>query len=180
MEVDQHRTETVQKTGLASRPQCYKPGQSGNPLGPKILTERAAALFDTVVPDFPALSATDTVLLKQACRLLARSERMRDPDASIRMASEARRTLDGLRRRQASKREQEQKGSELSAYLAAQYGSADERPSDEQTSEAPGGTEAPVEPDECDSAGIAAPDEGRVHGRGSGKGGQRKRSGARS
>jgi hypothetical protein len=45
------------------------------------------------------LSAIDRTLLLQATRLLVRSARLKDHDAAIRMSSEARRTLEGLRRR---------------------------------------------------------------------------------
>ena len=80
-------------------PHRWPPGTSGNPLGSKLLTARADAIFGEVRCDFADnLSAVDTVLLRQACRLLARGERLRDPDAAVRLSSEARRIIAALRR----------------------------------------------------------------------------------
>lgn len=79
----------------------FQKGISGNPGGRWPLRIRAAELFDTMVTDFGPLSATDSVLLKQACLLLARSERIhniKDADIALRMSGEARRLLWGLRR----------------------------------------------------------------------------------
>jgi hypothetical protein len=70
--------------------------------------------------DFASLSAVDEVLLRQACLLLARSERVHrttDVEAAIRMSSEARRLLQSLKRNR-------QPGSaepSLQAYLSATY-----------------------------------------------------------
>jgi hypothetical protein len=51
--------------------------------------------------DFGEMSAVDTVLLRQACLLLARGERVhsvKDADVGLRMSGEARRLLLTLRR----------------------------------------------------------------------------------
>jgi hypothetical protein len=81
----------------------WAPGTSGNPLGARALTERTAELFDAMATDFGQLSATDSVMLRQACRLLARGERTKEADAAIRMAGEARRIIESLRRRAPAK-----------------------------------------------------------------------------
>jgi hypothetical protein len=77
-------------------------GVSGNPRGRAAIRERAAELYAIMAPDFGEMSAVDTVLLRQACTLLARSERIhrhRDIDVALRMSGEARRLLQALRRR---------------------------------------------------------------------------------
>ena len=79
----------------------FPKGFSGNPKGKAALRERAAELFGIMAPDFAPLSAVDTVLLNQACLLLARSERVhrvRDIDVGVRMSGEARRLLQVLRK----------------------------------------------------------------------------------
>ena len=76
-------------------------GISGNPKGKAALKARSAELFGIMAPDFAPLSATDEVLLRQACLLLARSERIarvRDIDVGVRMSGEARRLLQALRK----------------------------------------------------------------------------------
>jgi hypothetical protein len=45
------------------------------------------------------LGAIDRALLLQACRLLIRSQRVKDADAAIRMSSEARRIMSSLQKR---------------------------------------------------------------------------------
>jgi hypothetical protein len=81
-----------------------------------------------MAPDFAGMSAVDEVLLKQACMLIARSERVhraRDIDASIRQSGEARRLLATLRRHAPAPRDEPI----LSEVLRARYASA--RPVDE-------------------------------------------------
>jgi hypothetical protein len=46
-----------------------------------------------------ALSAIDKALLKSAALLLLRASRTADPDSSVRSVSEARRILEGMKRR---------------------------------------------------------------------------------
>ena len=99
--MQQPATAPEQRSGLRGRP--FPPGTSGNPLGARIVNQRAAELFAVMAGDFGPLSAVDEVLLRQACRLLARSERLKDPDNSIRMSGEARRLLEALRRHAAPK-----------------------------------------------------------------------------
>ncbi len=110
-------------------------GVSGNPRGGAInrVAERTAELFDTMAGDFAELSAVDRTFLRQACLLLARSERLRrarDADAAIRMSGEARRILTALQRR-AKPRDV----MPLARYIAAVYGSnstaSDDAPLDE-------------------------------------------------
>ena len=95
-------------------------GMSGNPKGRRAIRERASELFAIMSPDFDELSATDTVLLNQACLLLARSERVhrvRDIDVGVRMSGEARRLLLTLQRKRDRRRDAERPS--LSEYLAA-------------------------------------------------------------
>jgi hypothetical protein len=82
----------------------FRKGVAANPRGHAVINDRAAALFSTIAPDFCELSATDTVLLRRACLLLARLERIhrvRDIDVALRMSGEARRLLQTLRRHHA-------------------------------------------------------------------------------
>jgi hypothetical protein len=92
-----------QQTKQRSRAGRFAPGVSGNPRGAALdrVADRAAELFQIMASEFGALSPCDQVMLRQACLLLARSERLtgaRNADASVRMASEARRTLASLRK----------------------------------------------------------------------------------
>jgi hypothetical protein len=109
------------------KPHRFAPGVSGNPKGKAAVRERADELFQTMAPDFGTLSATDEVLLRQACLLLARSERVhrvRDIDVGVRMSGEARRLLAGLqRKRDRSKRDSG--ASALQEYLASREMSPD-------------------------------------------------------
>jgi hypothetical protein len=73
-------------------------GKSGNPHGTRGVKTLAAALFAELAPQFEPLDAAERVLLQQACVLSVRARRIGDPDAAVRMASEARRTLEGLKR----------------------------------------------------------------------------------
>jgi hypothetical protein len=68
---------------------------------------RTAEIYASVRGDFGQLSNTDELLLRAACRLLSRGERVRDTDASVRLSSEARRTIESLMRRAAPKRDSE-------------------------------------------------------------------------
>jgi hypothetical protein len=74
-------------------------GVSGNPSGSKV-SKRVTILFETLADEFD-LSATDRALLMQACRLLVRSERVKDARDAVKCANAARRILAGLRREQA-------------------------------------------------------------------------------
>jgi hypothetical protein len=83
----------------------FSKGVSGNPDGKASVREHAAALFYEMSADFGTLGAVETVLLRRAALLLARSESIRstrDADVSLRMSSEARRTLMTLRRHHAA------------------------------------------------------------------------------
>lgn len=92
--------QRIAEGSTSAGPHRWRSGESGNPLGSRLLNARADAIFTEVRGDFvDDLSAVDTVLLRQACRLLARGERLRDPDAAVRLSSEARRILASLRRK---------------------------------------------------------------------------------
>jgi hypothetical protein len=75
-------------------------GVSGNPSGSKV-SKRVTALFENLADDFGGadLSATDRALLMQACRLLVRSERVKEADEAVKCANAARRILAGMRSR---------------------------------------------------------------------------------
>jgi hypothetical protein len=51
-----------------------------------------------MLSDFGSLGPTDRILLERASFLLARSERLRDADVSMRMSGEARRIIASLRK----------------------------------------------------------------------------------
>jgi hypothetical protein len=85
----------------AGRPATGRPypsGVSGNPAGRPVIHARARELFSTMLGDFGSLGPTDRILLERASFLLARSERLRDADVSMRMSGEARRLLQALRK----------------------------------------------------------------------------------
>jgi hypothetical protein len=124
----------------------FAKGTSGNPKGRAAIRERAAELYAIMAPDFGELSATDQVLLNQACLLLARSERVhrvRDIDVGVRMSGEARRLLQALRRRapacsipvepftDISARAQAEAAQRRALELAADVGGDDEAPAAE-------------------------------------------------
>jgi hypothetical protein len=120
MEVAASEQRNEKQHRVRGRP--FASGVSGNPKGRAAIRERAAKLYAIMAPDFGELSATDTVLLNQACLLLARSERvhrMRDIDVGVRMSGEARRLLLSLQRKRGRERESEQPT--LSTYLDAAY-----------------------------------------------------------
>jgi hypothetical protein len=99
----------------------FPKGTSGNPHGRASIRIRAGELFNVMAPDFAGMSRVDEVLLKQACMLIARSERVhraRDIDASVRQSGEARRLLATLRRHAPAPRDEPV----LSQVLAARYG----------------------------------------------------------
>jgi hypothetical protein len=96
-------------------------GVSGNPKGAAVdrVADRAGELFQAMSAELGALSPIDHALLKQACLLLARSERLkraRDADAAVRLSSEARRILASLRKHAAPKAPGQ---SPLQQYLAS-------------------------------------------------------------
>jgi hypothetical protein len=122
-EIEQPKT-TAAATGGRFQPgnrQGFQPGVSGNPTGFNP-GKHVLALYREMATEFggeAALSPVDRILLMQAARLLSRSRRLKDQDQAIRMSSEARRTLEGLRRRVPIKRND---GPTLGDYLAGKYG----------------------------------------------------------
>jgi hypothetical protein len=104
-------------TNTQRKRQGFQPGQSGNLSGtksPRGLSELAAKLQ----ADLPGIesSAIDMALLRNAALLLLRAERMAAGDRSVRSSSEARRTLEALRKRYAKPAKPTQPP--LSEYLA--------------------------------------------------------------
>jgi hypothetical protein len=114
-EMDQNSTAPAAGPGR----RLWRPGESGTPLGPQRLNVRTQEVFDEIRGDFVEdLPAVDVVLLRQACRLLARGERLRDLDAAVKLSAEARRIITALPR----KARQERNGRTLAAYLASRDG----------------------------------------------------------
>jgi hypothetical protein len=125
----------------------FPKGMSGNPKGKALVLARAAELFEIMAVDFADLSAVDNVMLRQACLLLARAERIhrvRDVDVAMRMSGEARRLLMALRpKRKASQAAQPQS---LAEYLSATYGGDGAPASDSGAPVAQSSDEAAEEP----------------------------------
>jgi hypothetical protein len=71
----------------------WRKGESGNPHGRAV---RAIKLFEMMAADFGALSAVESALLLQACRLMARSERAKDANDQVRLANASARLLASL------------------------------------------------------------------------------------
>jgi hypothetical protein len=90
-------------------PHLYGKGQSGNRRGRVNIRARSIEIYATLRNDFGELNATDTLILKQAAMMVARSESIssvRHADAAIRLSSESRRLLLMLKRH-APKRDSE-------------------------------------------------------------------------
>lgn len=99
--------EEQRAAATTQRGRPFPPGVSGNPQGGSVINRRADELFAGVAADFGVLSATDEILLRAACRLLARAEKTKDEDAAVRLSSEGRRGIDALRRRHTPKHDSE-------------------------------------------------------------------------
>jgi hypothetical protein len=86
------------KRSWGGRP--WPKGVSGNPSGSKV-SKRVAILFEALADELGGadLSATDRALLMQACRLLVRSERVKEAEDAVKCANAARRILASLRSR---------------------------------------------------------------------------------
>ena len=79
----------------------FPKGVAPNPKGRVNIRARAAELYAALSTDFGKLNQTDTLILKQAAMMIARSESIssvRHADAAIRLSSEGRRLLLMLRR----------------------------------------------------------------------------------
>jgi hypothetical protein len=57
---------------------------------------RAVKLFEQMAPDFGDLTAVESALLLQACRLMARSEKASNPNDAVRLANASARLLASL------------------------------------------------------------------------------------
>jgi hypothetical protein len=79
--------------GSVSHLRPWRKGESGNPHGRAV---RAIKLFEMMVTDFGELSAVESALLLQACRLMARSERASDANDAVRLANASARLLASL------------------------------------------------------------------------------------
>lgn len=155
----------------------FPKGRSSNPSGPRLLRERTETLFQEMLRELGELSPIDAIFVRQACLLLAKSQRAsgkQDIDAQIRMSGEARRIIAAVRK---SAPKPDEREDHLAAYLAAQYGNADERfVGGEQTSDdPPEATETAAQRAEAHpTMGVAPSDEERRYGRRSGNAGHRK------
>jgi hypothetical protein len=97
--LEQRVLATDQPQRRVPRGRPWPKGVSGNPAGIRV-GKQALAMFEQIEGELGGVgSVIDRTLLLQACRLLVRAARLKDHDAAIRMSSEARRTLEGLRRR---------------------------------------------------------------------------------
>ena len=90
----------------------WRKGESGNPHGRAV---RAVKLFEMMVTDFGELTAVESALLLQACRLMARSERASDANDAVRLANASARLLATLSKK---KRKPGRPASTLDQYLA--------------------------------------------------------------
>jgi hypothetical protein len=98
-------------------------GGTGNPYGKSLIRARVEELYAKMAGDFEPMTATDEVLLRQACFLLARAERVHrhaDNDNAIRMSGEARRVLEGLRRRPLAPKEPSKSWSDIATQAQAE------------------------------------------------------------
>ena len=87
-------------TGVRQNPGQYHPGQSGNPLGPHaVVKERVDELVAAMAADLGELTGIDSVVLRQAARLLVRAERTKNPDIAVRASNAASRMLATLQRK---------------------------------------------------------------------------------
>jgi hypothetical protein len=111
-----------QRSMLRGRP--WPPGTSGNPSGSTV-SKRVTVLFDAMLADFGegALSAIDSAMLLQACRLLVRSERTADADSAVRLSNAAARLIAGLR----SAKRREPAGETFADIAARAQEEADQR-----------------------------------------------------
>jgi hypothetical protein len=74
-------------------------GQSGNPLGRRVKSQRFLELFNGLSADYGGpdrLTVFQRTVLGQACRLLQRAERCRDADMAIRLSNASMRALAAL------------------------------------------------------------------------------------
>jgi hypothetical protein len=80
---------------------AFQPGERACPIGgTKLQLARAAAMRDRIAPEFPQITASDDLLLWQACGLMAKAQNPRlDPDVSVRLSGTAHRIISGLQRR---------------------------------------------------------------------------------
>lgn len=79
----------------------FPKGTSGNIEGRRIISHRFAELFDGLSADYGGpdkLSTFQRTCLAQACRLLMRSEKARDPNMQIRLSNAAMRALAAVQR----------------------------------------------------------------------------------
>jgi hypothetical protein len=96
--MSQESTETsvaAAQHGGVSNLRPWRKGESGNPHGRAV---RAIKLFEMMAADFTELSAVESALLLQACRLMARSEKASDANDQVRLANASARLLASLRK----------------------------------------------------------------------------------
>ncbi len=105
---------------------CWLPGVDGRSAGARRFRDLSKA-FAAELGGLATLSEPERALVRQAAGLTLQTERLQvaiakgekiDPDELIRLASEARRALNGIRRRE------QPKAASLSEYLATKRGDA--------------------------------------------------------
>ena len=118
----------MEEQSTAINRQGFQPGTSGNPRGASVISVRTDELFASMAADFTSLSATDEIMLRANCRLLARAEKTRDVDAAVRLNSEARRGIDALRRRITPKHDSEPRLEDILCEAALEDAAPPRRP----------------------------------------------------
>jgi hypothetical protein len=101
MESDPNLTATEQRPAERSvRGRPFPPGVSGNPGGRVNLQQRTAELYAIMAADLGgSFSGMDELLLVQACRMLARSEKTADPEIAVKCSNAGTRLLSILRKK---------------------------------------------------------------------------------
>jgi hypothetical protein len=83
--------------GVRQNPGQYRPGQSGNPLGPFAVVKAGVdELYDVMVVDYENLTGVDQVQLRAAARLFYRAGRTKNPDIAVRASALGQRILVSL------------------------------------------------------------------------------------
>ena len=155
--MEQHAAATPQgdeqHSKLRGRP--WPKGVSGNPSGSRT-SKRAVLLADEMAADLGELNAIERTMLAQACKLLIRSERVKDLSVATRMSSEARRLLELLRRHAAPK---PAPAVRLADRWAAEFASENENEAESEDAtgaeavDAPADAEAEIAADDDDESG---------------------------
>jgi hypothetical protein len=144
---------------LSNRPQNFQRGNQASkphaksPSGLRLL-KGEAELAEQIAAEFDQLTAVDRILIHGAARLLIRASRTGDGEIAVRATSEARRTLESLRRRygnavvaapasgpsyaELAAQAQREQSAKRPAELAADAAQTDSEIAEQSASETPG------------------------------------------